>query len=81
MLTGTHALLAAHYHRSLTSDRKRRHRPLTPADWLVLNTGSVTEDAERASHYVIRKTLKHSSKAFIAVTGCDAHTGPEGLRC
>jgi threonylcarbamoyladenosine tRNA methylthiotransferase MtaB len=47
----------------------------------VLNTGSVTEDAERASHYVIRKTLKHSSKAFIAVTGCDAHTGPEGLRC
>lgn len=31
-----------------------------PTDWLVLNTGSVTEDAERASRYVIRKTLKHS---------------------
>jgi len=52
-----------------------------PTDWLVLNTGSVTKDAERASRYVIRKTLKHSSKAFSAVTDCYPHTGPEGLRC
>lgn len=51
-----------------------------PTDLLVLNTCSVTKDAERTSRYLIRKTLKHSPKAFIAVTGCYAQTGPEGLK-
>ncbi len=51
-----------------------------PTDLLVLNTCSVTEDAERTSRYLIRKTLKHSPKAFIAITGCYAQTGPEGLK-
>ena len=51
-----------------------------PTDLLVLNTCSVTQDAERTSRYLIRKTLKHSPKAFIAVTGCYAQTGPEGLK-
>jgi len=51
-----------------------------PTDLLVLNTCSVTEDAERTSRYLIRKTLKHSPNAFIAVTGCYAQTGPEGLK-
>ncbi|MBX9658935.1 MAG: tRNA (N(6)-L-threonylcarbamoyladenosine(37)-C(2))-methylthiotransferase MtaB [Nitrospiraceae bacterium] len=51
-----------------------------PTDLLILNTCSVTEDAERTSRYLIRKTLKHSPKAFIAVTGCYAQTGPEGLK-
>ena len=51
-----------------------------PTDLLVLNTCSVTEDAERTSRYLIRKTLKHSPNAFIAVTGCYAQTGSEGLK-
>lgn len=51
-----------------------------PTDLLVLNTCSVTEDAERTSRYLIRKTLKHSPHAFIAVTGCYAQTGPDGLK-
>lgn len=51
-----------------------------PTDLLVLNTCSVTEDAERTSRYLIRKTLKHSPHAFIAVTGCYAQTGTEGLK-
>ena len=51
-----------------------------PTDLLVLNTCSVTEDAERASRYVIRKTLKHSPQAFVAVTGCYAQTGAESLK-
>ncbi len=51
-----------------------------PTDLLVLNTCSVTEDAERTSRYLIRKTLKHSPQAFIAVTGCYAQTGAEGLK-
>ena len=51
-----------------------------PTDVLVLNTCSVTEDAERTSRYLIRKTLKHSPNAFIAVTGCYAQTGMETLK-
>ncbi|MBI5673446.1 MAG: tRNA (N(6)-L-threonylcarbamoyladenosine(37)-C(2))-methylthiotransferase MtaB [Nitrospirae bacterium] len=51
-----------------------------PTDLLVLNTCAVTEDAERTSRYLIRKTLKHSPHAFIAVTGCYAQTGMEQLK-
>ena len=51
-----------------------------PTDLLVLNTCSVTEDAERTSRYLIRKTLKHSPQAFVAVTGCYAQSGIAGLR-
>lgn len=51
-----------------------------PTDLLVLNTCAVTEDAERTSRYLIRKTLKHSPHAFIAVTGCYAQTGMDRLR-
>jgi threonylcarbamoyladenosine tRNA methylthiotransferase MtaB len=51
-----------------------------PTDLLVLNTCSVTDEAERTCRYVIRKTLKHSPGAFIAVTGCYAQTGVQELR-
>src|SRR5215210_5686345 len=51
-----------------------------PTDLLVLNTCSVTQDAERTSRYVIRRTLKHSPHAFVAVTGCYAQTGSETLK-
>jgi threonylcarbamoyladenosine tRNA methylthiotransferase MtaB len=50
-----------------------------PTDLLVLNTCAVTEDAERTSRYLIRKTLKHSPHAFVAVTGCYAQVGLERL--
>ena len=46
-----------------------------PTDLLVVNTCSVTDEAERTCRYVIRKTLKHSPKAFVAVTGCDLFAG------
>jgi threonylcarbamoyladenosine tRNA methylthiotransferase MtaB len=51
-----------------------------PTDLLVVNTCSVTEDAERTCRYVIRKTLRHSPDAFVAVTGCYAQTGVHDLR-
>lgn len=51
-----------------------------PTDLLVLNTCAVTDDAERTSRYVIRKTLRHSPHAFVAVTGCYAQTGMESLK-
>ncbi len=51
-----------------------------PTDLLVVNTCSVTEEAERNCRYAIRKTLKHSPEAFVAVTGCYAQTGMQSLR-
>jgi threonylcarbamoyladenosine tRNA methylthiotransferase MtaB len=51
-----------------------------PTDLLVVNTCSVTEEAERTCRYVIRKTLRHSPDAFVAVTGCYAQTGVQELR-
>ena len=51
-----------------------------PTDLLVVNTCSVTDEAERTCRYVIRKTLTHSPDAFVAVTGCYAQTGLHELR-
>lgn len=51
-----------------------------PTDLLVMNTCSVTEDAEKTCRYLIRKTLRHSPEAFVAVTGCYAQTGMQQLR-
>jgi len=52
----------------------------TPTDLLVLNTCSVTDHAEKDCRYEIRRTLKHSPQAFVAVTGCYAQTGADVLR-
>lgn len=49
-------------------------------DLLVLNTCSVTEHAEKDCRYAIRKTLRHSPNAFVAVTGCYAQTGAAQLQ-
>ena len=51
-----------------------------PTDLFVMNTCSVTEDAEKTCRYLIRKTLRHSPEAFVAVTGCYAQTGMQQLR-
>ena len=51
-----------------------------PTDLLVVNTCTVTDEAERTCRYIIRKTLNHSPDAFIAVTGCYAQTGAQELR-
>ena len=51
-----------------------------PTDLLILNTCSVTDEAERMCRYEIRRTLRHSPQAFVAVTGCYAQTGVEALQ-
>ncbi len=51
-----------------------------PTDLLVLNTCSVTENAEADCRRVIRRTLRHSPQAFVAVTGCYAQTGFKTLQ-
>lgn len=70
---------------ALLADRLRRdgYRIVEygrPTDLLVLNTCTVTSEAERICRYEIRRTLRHSPGAFVAVTGCYAQTGVESLR-
>ena len=45
------------------------------ADAVVINTCSVTENADKDCRYAVHKTLRHSPHAFVAVTGCYAQTG------
>lgn len=51
-----------------------------PTDLLVLNTCSVTEGAEVDCRRAIRRTLRQSPQAFVAVTGCYAQTGLQALQ-
>ena len=51
-----------------------------PTDLLVLNTCSVTEGAEVDCRRAIRRTLRHSPQAFVAVTGCYAQTGIQAIQ-
>ena len=46
-----------------------------PCDLAILNTCSVTENAEAECRYLVRKLRRASPSAFVAVTGCYAQTG------
>ncbi|MGB0909890.1 MAG: tRNA (N(6)-L-threonylcarbamoyladenosine(37)-C(2))-methylthiotransferase MtaB [Nitrospirales bacterium] len=49
-------------------------------DVLVVNTCSVTEGAEADCRRVVRRVLRKSPHAFVAVTGCYAQTGANALQ-
>jgi threonylcarbamoyladenosine tRNA methylthiotransferase MtaB len=49
------------------------------ADVYVLNTCSVTENAEKECRQIIRKALRINPEAFIIVTGCYAQLRPEEI--
>ena len=49
------------------------------ADLYVVNTCSVTENANRECRRIIRKAKKNSPKAFIVVTGCFAQLKPKEI--
>ncbi len=48
-----------------------------PADVYVINTCSVTENADRECRSVVNKALRNNPAAFIAVTGCFAQLKPD----
>lgn len=48
-------------------------------DVCVINTCSVTEGAEAKCRQAVRAVLRRSPDAFVAVTGCYAQVGVEGL--
>ena len=49
------------------------------ADIYVINTCSVTENADKQFKQIVRKALKHNNKAFVAAVGCYAQLKPEEL--
>ena len=49
------------------------------ADIYVINTCSVTENADKQFKQVVRKALKLNDKAFVAAVGCYAQLKPEEL--
>ena len=49
------------------------------ADIYVINTCSVTENADRQFKQIVRKALKINDKAFVAAVGCYAQLKPEEL--
>ncbi|MBI4930819.1 MAG: tRNA (N(6)-L-threonylcarbamoyladenosine(37)-C(2))-methylthiotransferase MtaB [Bacteroidetes bacterium] len=49
------------------------------ADVFVINTCSVTEDANRECRRIVRNALRNSPEAFVIVTGCYAQLNPEEI--
>lgn len=52
----------------------------SPADVYVINTCTVTENAERECRQIIRRALRHNPNGFVIVTGCYAQLRPEQIQ-
>lgn len=52
-----------------------------PADVAVINTCTVTEEADRKCRQVIRRALRANPDAFVIVTGCYAQLQPDTIAC
>jgi len=50
-----------------------------PADLYVINTCSVTENADKRFKTIVKQALKANSEAFVAAIGCYAQLKPEEL--
>ncbi len=62
--------------RSFPEDQFEKVRPGVKADIYVINTCSVTDIADRKCRQVIKKCIKESPEAVIAVVGCYAQLNP-----
>lgn len=51
----------------------------SPADVYVINTCSVTENADKECKQIVRSALKNSPDAFVAIVGCYAQLKPEEI--
>ncbi len=49
------------------------------SDIYVLNTCTVTENAEKECRQIVRRALKQNPNAFVIVTGCYAQLRPEEI--
>lgn len=50
-----------------------------PSDVCIINTCSVTERADREARQIVRRALRTSPNAFVAVVGCYAQLDPEEI--
>lgn len=50
------------------------------ADVYVINTCTVTENAERECRQIVRRALRNNPEGFVIVTGCYAQLRPEDLQ-
>jgi threonylcarbamoyladenosine tRNA methylthiotransferase MtaB len=50
-----------------------------PADVVVINSCSVTSHADRECRQVVRRAMRHSPDAFVAVVGCSAQLHSEQI--
>jgi threonylcarbamoyladenosine tRNA methylthiotransferase MtaB len=50
-----------------------------PSDVCIINTCSVTERADREARQIVRRALRTSPEAFVAVVGCYAQLDPETI--
>src|SRR6202789_527835 len=50
-----------------------------PADVYVINTCSVTENADRECKLIVKNALSKNPEAFVAVVGCYAQLKPEEI--
>jgi len=62
--------------RSFPEDQFEKVKPGSKADIYVINTCSVTDIADRKCRQVIKKCIKESPDAVIAVVGCYAQLNP-----
>ena len=64
----------------LMADKGFDRRPFSePADVYVINTCSVTENADRECRLVVRTALSRNPEAFVAVIGCYAQLQPNEI--
>ena len=65
--------------RDFTSDNFERVDFESPAEVYVINTCSVTENADKKFKVLVKKALKQNPDAFIAAIGCYAQLQPKAL--
>lgn len=51
----------------------------SPADVTVINTCTVTEEADRKCRQVVRRAIRSNSETFVVVTGCYAQLQPDEI--
>ena len=51
----------------------------TPSDVVVINTCTVTEEANRKCRQIVRKAIRKSPESFVVVTGCYAQLKPDEI--
>lgn len=51
----------------------------SPADVYVINTCSVTDNADKKCRKVVKEALKHSPNAYITIVGCYAQLKPQEI--